>query len=207
LSEQTEGRATGPPADDAGPGRRVERTRAVTHQLTGVGLAAVGGTAVNFPAGTTAVLVGAAWLGSLLPDADRAGARLYRHTRIERRHVSARALGALARLPLRVLVVLPHRGPTHSLIGCALAAALAGLLVSMVAPGPAIVAAAGVGVGSLAHVAGDACTPGGVPLNWPLSRRRRWLLPARARIPTGSLREYAVTAALTSAALAAVVLL
>jgi membrane-bound metal-dependent hydrolase YbcI (DUF457 family) len=65
------------------------------------------------------------------------------------------------------------------------------------------VTAAGVAIGSVAHVAGDACTPGGVPLHWPLSRRRRWLLPAPARIPTGSLREYAATAVLTAALLAA----
>jgi inner membrane protein len=138
----------------------------------------------------------------MLPDADRAGARLYRRTRVERRHVAARALGALARLPLRVLMLLPHRGPTHSLLGCALAAALAGLLVSLVAPGLAAVAAAGVAAGSIAHIAGDACTPGGVPLHWPLSRRRRWLLPAGARIPTGSAREYAFTAVFTAALVA-----
>lgn len=83
---------------------------------------------------------------------------------------------------------------------------LAGLLVSMVAPGLAVVAAAGVAIGSLAHIAGDACTPGGVPLHWPVSRRRRWLLPAWARIPTGSLREYAITGLLTAAVMAALVL-
>jgi membrane-bound metal-dependent hydrolase YbcI (DUF457 family) len=170
-------------------------------------LAAVAATALHTPTETTAVLIGTAWLGSMLPDADRAGARLYRRTHIERRHVAVRAVGALARLPLRVLIVLPHRGPTHSLIGCALAATLAGLLVSMVAPGLVAAAAAGVAVGSLAHVAGDACTPGGVPLHWPMSRRRRWLLPAWARIPTGSLREYAMTALLSAAMLGALVVL
>jgi inner membrane protein len=132
---------------------------------------------------------------------------VHRPSRIERRHLSVRALGALARLPLRALVVLPHRGPTHSLLGCALAATLTGVVVSAVAPGLAVVAAAGVAVGSIAHVAGDACTPAGVPLHWPLSRRRRWLLPTRARIPTGSLREYAFTALLTAALLTASVLM
>ena len=55
--------------------------------------------------------------------------------------------------------------------------------------------------------AGDACTPAGVPLDWPLSRRRRWLLPAAARIPTGSLREYTLTVLLTAALLMAFVAL
>jgi membrane-bound metal-dependent hydrolase YbcI (DUF457 family) len=92
------------------------------------------------------------------------------------------------------------------LVGCALAAVIAGLLVSHVAPGLAVAVAVGIAVGSVSHVAGDACTPGGVPLHWPLSRRRRWLLPTWARIPTGSLREYAVTALLTAGLMAAIVL-
>jgi inner membrane protein len=179
----------------------------MTHQITGVGVAAVAAAAVDAPAATTAALVGAAWLGSLLPDADRAGARLYRRTRLERRHLPVRALGALARLPLRVLVALPHRGPTHSLFGCVVAAAITGLLASRVAPGVAAAAAAGIAVGSLAHVAGDACTPAGVPLHWPLSSRRRWLLPGPARIPTGSLREYVAAALLTATVVCALVLL
>jgi membrane-bound metal-dependent hydrolase YbcI (DUF457 family) len=169
-------------------------------------VAAVAAAATAAPTGTAAALVGAAWLGSLLPDADRAGARLYRRTRIERRHLPARAVGAVARLPLRLLVLLPHRGPTHSLFGCAVAAALTGLLVSMLVPELAVAAAAGIALGSLAHVAGDACTPAGVPLHWPVSRRRRWLLPAPARVPTGSLREYGLTALLTAALVCAVVL-
>src|SRR5436305_1322872 len=122
----------------------------MTHQITGVGLAAVAATALDARPATAAAPVGGAWLGSLLPDADRAGARLYRRTRLERRHRPARALGVLARLPLRALIVLGHRGPTHSLIGCGLAAALTGLLVSAVAPGLAVAAAAGTAVGTVA---------------------------------------------------------
>ena len=203
------GRSTPRPsrAWSAGPGRRVGRTRWFTHQITGVGLGAVGAAAMHVPGRAAAVLVASAWLGSLLPDADRAGARLYRRTRVERRHGPVRALGALARLPLRALVLLPHRGPTHSPAGGALAAALAGLLVARVAPGLAVAAAAGIAVGWLAHVAADACTPGGVPLHWPLSRRRRWLVPPRARIPTGSLREYAAVTLAAAAFTAGLILL
>jgi membrane-bound metal-dependent hydrolase YbcI (DUF457 family) len=81
----------------------------------GVGLAAVSAAALDASAPAAAIVVGSAGLGALLPDADRAGARLYRRTPIERRVLLLRPLGLLARLPLRVLIVLPHRGPTHSL--------------------------------------------------------------------------------------------
>jgi hypothetical protein len=69
----------------------------------------------------------------------------------------------------------------------------------------ALVAGGGVGIGYAAHLAADACTPGGVRLWAPLSGRRVWLLPPRARIPTGSLREAGL--ATTAAAAMAVVLL
>src|SRR4051812_38528115 len=106
----------------------------MSHQITGVGLACVAAAAIDTPPATAAVMVAAAGLGSLLPDADRAGARLYRRTTIERRLPLLRPLGLLARLPLRVLIVLPHRGPTHSILACALAAALAAALTSLLAP-------------------------------------------------------------------------
>ena len=67
--------------------------------------------------------------------------------------------------------------------------------------------ALGLAIGYLAHVAGDACTPGGVALWAPLSARRRWLLPAPARIPTGSLRELAATTLLAAISLGAIVVL
>ncbi len=64
----------------------------------------------------------------------------------------------------------------------------------------AVLAAAGVAVGYVAHVAADACTPGGVRAWAPLSRERVWLLPPRARIRTGSAREllFAVVFALVA---------
>ena len=168
----------------------------MSHQLAGVGLAGV--IALERPATTAAVLVGGAWFGSLAPDADLAGARIHRRTRLERRSVLARVGGWLVRLPLRLLIALRHRGVTHSFFGCACAVALAYLLSPVLA--------AGVAIGWLAHIAGDACTPGGVALFSPLSRKRAWLLPRRARIPTGSLRELLFTS-LLAIALVAVVLL
>src|SRR3954454_5485701 len=179
----------------------------MSHQITGVGLAAVSAAALDASAPAAAIVVGSAWLGALLPDADRAGARLYRRTSIERRVRLLRPFGLLLRLPLRVLVVLPHRGPTHSLFGCAVAAAVAAALTSLIAPELAPLVAVGLATGYLAHIAGDACTPGGVPLWAPLSRRRRWLLPRPARVPTGSVCEYALTALLTLALTAATIAL
>src|SRR3954447_20603778 len=100
----------------------------MSHQITGVALAAVAAAAVDASIPAAAIVVGSAWLAPFCPAADRAGARLYRRTPIERRLPLLRPLGLLARLPLRVLIVLPHRGPTHSLFGCAIAAAVAGAL-------------------------------------------------------------------------------
>jgi membrane-bound metal-dependent hydrolase YbcI (DUF457 family) len=177
----------------------------MTHQITGVGLAAVSGAALDVPGSTAVVLLGASWLGSMLPDADLAGAKVYRRTRVERRVLLARGFGSLARLPLRLLILLPHRGMTHSLFGCALATVLAGVLVALAAPAFAVAAGAGVAIGYAAHIAADACTPSGVAVWAPVSRRRLWLLPTPARIPTGSLREYAVAALLAALTLLALV--
>ena len=105
-----------------------------------------------------------------------------------------RVLGWFARIPLRLLMLLGHRGITHSLVACAVVAFAASLLSREFA--------AGLAIGYLAHVAADACTPGGVPLLAPLTRRRWWLLPRRIRIPTGSWRELAVATVLTVAAVA-----
>lgn len=174
--------------------------RATTHQLAGVGLAVVGAAAFALSTPDAAVLVAGAWLGSLLPDADRAGSRIYRARTLERRAWPLRVVGRLARLPLRALILLGHRGLTHSLVAVAAVTALAYLL----APDAF---AAGVGVGYLAHVAADACTPGGVPLLAPFSGRRRHLLPRPIRVPTGSWRELVVAAALTVGTVAATLLL
>jgi membrane-bound metal-dependent hydrolase YbcI (DUF457 family) len=186
-------------ARPTGASHRVGGLRAGTHQIAGVGLAAVTAAALDMPAETAAVLVAGAWLGSLLPDADRARSRIYRARRLERRVWPLRLAGWLARIPLRALILLGHRGFTHSLLAAGLVA-FAGSLVSEAF-------GAGIAIGYLAHIAADACTPSGVPLLAPLSRRRCWLLPRRGRIPTGSLRELAVAAALAAGAVTATLVL
>jgi inner membrane protein len=179
--------------------------RATTHQIAGVGLAVVTAAAVDATPTAFAVLVAGAWLGSLLPDADRAGSRIYRARKLERRAWPLRVVGWLARLPLRLLILLGHRGLTHSLVGAVAVTALAYLLASLV--GSPETFAAGVGLGYATHVAADACTPGGVPLLAPLSTKRRHLLPRPIRIPTGSWRELVVAAALAVGTVATTLLL
>jgi membrane-bound metal-dependent hydrolase YbcI (DUF457 family) len=179
----------------------------MSHQIAGVGLAAVSGAAVDASTSTAAVLLGAAWLGSMLPDADRAGTRIYHRTRLERRVALVGALGWIVRLPLRLLILLPHRGVTHSVFACGAVAVLFGLLVGVADPALAGAAGAGMAIGYATHIAGDACTPSGIAALAPVSRRRYWLVPAGLRIPTGSLREYAATVLLTAGLVAATIAL
>jgi hypothetical protein len=82
---------------------------------------------------------------------------------------------------------------------------LAALLASPAGAGVALVVGGGSAIGYAGHVAADGCTPGGIRLWAPFSRRRVWLLPPWARIPTGSLGETAV-AVLAAAALVSLVL-
>jgi inner membrane protein len=74
-----------------------------------------------------------------------------------------------------------HRGPTHSLAWClalALAVHLASGAVNGEPAGPLLALAAL--AGSLSHVLADALTVAGVPLWWPLRRRRIVFLGALA---------------------------
>ncbi|WP_053227722.1 metal-dependent hydrolase [Solirubrobacter soli] len=181
--------------------------RWTTHQIAGVGLAVVCGVALDVSTASAVVLGGAACVGSALPDADRAGSKVYRRTRLERRVWPLGLVGAVARVPLRLLILLGHRGLTHSLLACAAFGLACWALVSLVAPGLAVAAGAGLALGYGAHIAADACTPSGIALWAPLSGRRRWLLPRSARIPTGSLRELAVAALLLASVAASVALM
>ena len=80
-------------------------------------------------------------------------------------------------------------------------------MVSAIAPTAALAVGMGVAIGYGAHVAADACTPSGVPFFAPLSGQRWWLLPPIARIPTGSVREFAIATAAGVTGVVATVLL
>jgi membrane-bound metal-dependent hydrolase YbcI (DUF457 family) len=180
--------------------------RNATHELIGVSLALAAAKVVEADALETVGLAAASLCGSRLPDVDQLGARVHRRSRLERRSLLVGATGAALRGPLLVFaVVVRHRGVAHSAVACVATAGFAALVAASAGPATALVVGAGVGVGYAAHLAADACTPGGVCLWAPLSGRRVWLLPARARVPTGSLREVGLAAAMV-AALAGVLL-
>jgi membrane-bound metal-dependent hydrolase YbcI (DUF457 family) len=180
--------------------------RNTTHELVGVGAAVAASRALELePLETVAAAAGAIW-GSWLPDADRFGARVHRRGRLARRHLLVAALGAVLRLPLVGFALLArHRGLSHTLAACGLLAVAAALLAALLG-GVGAAAAAGCAIGYCAHVLADACTPSGVRLRWPVSRRRVWLVPRPLRIQTGSLREALLAVAAATVAVALVVL-
>lgn len=158
--------------------------RNATHELVGVSLALAAARAVEADPLETVGLAAASLCGSRLPDIDQLGARVHRRSRLERRSLLVGATGAALRLPLLALAALvPHRGLTHSSLACAAAAAFAALIASPAGASAALAVGAGVAIGYAAHLAADACTPGGVRLWAPLSGQRVWLLPPHARIP------------------------
>jgi len=176
--------------------------RNATHELVGASVGLAAAHVVSADSILTAITVGAAVCGSRLPDVDQVGARVHRRTRLERRGLLLGGAGAILRLSLVAFaLVARHRGVTHSLAACAVLVAGAALLGGAL---PFVVFGAwGVALGYGAHVLADACTPSGVRLWAPFSSRRVGLLPAGARIATGSARELLVAVA----ALATVIVL
>jgi membrane-bound metal-dependent hydrolase YbcI (DUF457 family) len=176
--------------------------RNTTHELLGVSCALATSRALELDALPGAAVVAASVCGSWLPDADQLGSRVHRRSRLERRSLLVGAAGALARLPLLAFaMVARHRGISHCPLACAALAALTA--AAAVTLGPAFtLAAIGLTLGYTAHVLADACTPAGVELWRPFSSRRVHLLPAPARIPTGSAREALVAAGAGALALA-----
>lgn len=102
--------------------------------------------------------------------------------------------GKVLRLPVRLLSLLPHRGPPHSVLACALVAVACGVAVRLVDPALAPAAAVGVAIGYGGHLAADACTPSGVPLWAPFSGRRRLSLTTCRSVPPRAAPNDEVTA-------------
>jgi membrane-bound metal-dependent hydrolase YbcI (DUF457 family) len=180
--------------------------RDTTNGLVGAACAVAASRALELDAlETGAAVLGAVW-GSWLPDADRLGTRIHRRVRLAPRNLPVAALGAVLRAPLVAFALLArHRGVSHSLAACRLVAGLAALLAAIGGEAGAA-AAAGCALGYCAHVLADACTPSGVCLWWPCSRRPALLVPRPFRIRTGSLPDalIAVVAAVLAVALVAV---
>jgi inner membrane protein len=128
------------------------------------------------PVVAVALSAGVVALAALAPDLDHAGSTL------------ARVAGPVGRGVARLL---KHRGPLHSALAALLAGVLAGLLGSRLGVtglGPLA------GYGWAAHVLTDALTDRGVPLLWPL-RRRRVRLPWGLGPATGGTGEAVVVVA------------
>ena len=85
-----------------------------------------------------------------------------------------------------------HRSITHSALACAAVPSLAAVLAYPAGTSTALVVGGGLAIGYAGHVAADGCTPGGIRLWAPFTRRRVWLLPPWARIRTSSVGETAV---------------
>jgi membrane-bound metal-dependent hydrolase YbcI (DUF457 family) len=150
-----------------------------THTLIGGTSAVVACRLFGVQNASAVVFVGTAVIGSVLPDADDADATIHQPTALEKRYELLGGLGFIARLPLRLCVLLPHRGPTHWPPTCA------GLVYAL-EQFVAWVVAAGMGLGYALHLAADGCTKDGIPL-WP--GQRLWLLPRVLRIRTGKKAE------------------
>jgi inner membrane protein len=97
----------------------------------------------------------AAMVGALLPDLDHPQSALGRRI-------------PLISYPLSSLV--GHRGVTHSLLATLALLLLLGYLTALPAYSVFTWAIVPVCIGYLSHIAGDALTPSGVPLFWPLKR-------------------------------------
>lgn len=175
--------------------------RNATHELIGVTAAVAAAKTAQWGAIETTATAAAACCGSWLPDADRLGSRIHRRTRLERSSLAGAAVGAVLRLPLLAFGALgSHRGASHSALACVAAGGAVGVALAPLGAAAAQVLATGVTLGYGAHVLADACTPAGVALWWPLSRRRIWVLPPGRRIRTGSTRELLIAALVGAAA-------
>lgn len=118
--------------------------------------------------GGAVVCAGAA----LLPDIDHPNSRI------------THAGGAVTEALCWVVRRGGHRGPTHYLSSGVLAGAVAGGLAALLSPVLWWIGLA-VGAGWVAHILGDGCTEGGVPLWGPWDRRQRWVLWELLRFKTG----------------------
>ncbi len=116
------------------------------------------GASAAHPVVSVALSVAVVALAALAPDVDQAGSTL------------SRAVGLPGRAVARgVQSLLGHRGPLHSALAALVAGVVAELLGTQVgASGVGLL----VGYGWAAHVLTDALTDRGVPLLWPLWRRR-----------------------------------
>ena len=88
--------------------------------------------------------------------------------------------------------IVRHRGATHWLSTGIAVTAVGAVAAAAVYAALVLPVTVGLGAGYTLHLLADACTPHGVPLLGPFSRRERHVLPKGRRIRTGSGRETVV---------------
>ena len=178
--------------------------RNLTHELLGVSTAVAASRVLKATPVETLALAAGALYGSRLPDVDQLGARVHRRSRAERRSLLVGAAGLLVRLPaLLFALAARHRGVAHSVAACSLVVALAVGIGALTDVSLLVLVAGGLAIGYTLHVLADACTPAGVRLWAPVSRRPVRILPPVARIPTGSRREALLVALVVAGTLVA----
>ena len=158
----------------------------VTHETIGATGALVACAIAGADVLTTAGCVVVSVLGSRLPDADQHGAKIHRKTGWERRNPLIALLGFIARIPMVAFAaIVRHRGATHWLSTGVAVTAVFAVAAGVVDAVLVLPVAAGLGAGYMLHLLADACTPHGVPLLGPFSRRKRHLLPKAPADPNG----------------------
>lgn len=126
----------------------------------------------------------AATVGALLPDVDSDESIIRRSTGTAR---SNGCIGKLAALGISAITG-GHRVGTHTAVAWLVISAIAWLAGRASGLTPVAIAFS---VGYLSHLLADALTVEGVPLFWPLAKRRVCLLPSFIAIRTGTFAEYA----------------
>ena len=145
---------------------------AITH--TALGVLTYAGAVILTGGKPEAGALGAAALGSLLPDIDTPNSRIGWLVWPLARWIEGR---------------FGHRTITHSVVGLGLCAALCAPALLVAAWQPVFYA---ILIGYAMHLLGDACTKSGVPLAWP--RREQFVFPGNRdfRLRTGSGAEFVV---------------
>lgn len=166
--------------------------KGASHLLIGLGAAAVA-QRIYAPFGDSwqaLALAGvAATIGALLPDVDSDESAIRQATGTAR---SNGCLGKLASLGISAITG-GHRVGTHTAVAWLVISGLAWLVGQASSLTGVAIAFS---VGYLSHLIADALTVEGIPLFWPLARRRVCLLPSFIAIRTGSFFEYAFMVAL-----------
>jgi membrane-bound metal-dependent hydrolase YbcI (DUF457 family) len=152
------------------------------HTAAGIAAGVSGAYVTGMERVDAAVFVIAAVIASLLPDADCTNAKIFKPTHLERKIGLVRLVGWILRLPLRPLVFLPHRGPTHWLSTAVVLASLIAAAVVYALPNAwAVPVTAGFLCGYVSHLILDMMTPSGLKVLGPFKQRRYWVLPRGMR--------------------------